>query len=114
MPCQARKLEALFTVGCVTLTSCASTDAETATAAQYTQVAQIIERSCAKQTCHGELSMNAHLNFMQPDVWQVLVGVPACEYSKMQRVEPGAPDRSWLMMKLAGPASSGHDDHHRG
>lgn len=30
-------------------------------------VAQIIERSCTKQTCDGELSANAPLAFMQPD-----------------------------------------------
>jgi hypothetical protein len=29
-----------------------------------------------------------------------LVGVPACEYERMNRVEPFHPERSWMMVKL--------------
>jgi hypothetical protein len=70
---------------------------------QYRAVAAIVAESCAKQTCHGELSTNAHLNFMQADFRDAVVSVPACEYARMARVEPGAPERSWIMVKLAGP-----------
>lgn len=77
--------------------------AERAGLEEYRSVVEIISESCAKQTCHGELSANAHLDFMQADIRAAVVGVKACEYSGMARVEPGAPERSWVMMKLAGP-----------
>lgn len=97
---------------CVTcaicLVACAGAPEPQATASgigleQYRSVVEIITESCAKQTCHGELSANAHLDFMQADIRAAVVGVRACEYSGMARVEPGAPERSWVMMKLAGP-----------
>jgi hypothetical protein len=66
------------------------------------QVRALIERSCAKQVCHGEMVSNAYLDFTG-ELHDVLVNVPACEYDRMARVSPGDPDHSWIMIKLAGP-----------
>ncbi len=69
----------------------------------FPEVRAILERSCAKQTCHGDLTMNAFLTFMTSDIRAQLVDVLACEYDRMPRVSPFQPDQSWLMVKLAGP-----------
>lgn len=92
--------------------SCASENADkpeipdqssTEGAEYFPEVKAILERSCAKQTCHGELTMNAFLSFMTNDIRAQLVYVPSCEYDRMPRVAPFQPDKSWLMVKLAGP-----------
>ncbi|HKU37586.1 MAG TPA: hypothetical protein VJR89_05545 [Polyangiales bacterium] len=69
----------------------------------FAQVSALIDRSCAKQVCHGDMVMNARLSFMTGDLRGVLVDVPACEYDRMPRVAAGDPNHSWLMIKLAGP-----------
>jgi hypothetical protein len=50
--------------------------------------------SIANVTCRTRMVAVA-LNYAS-----VLVGVPACEYERLARVEPGSPERSWLFIKL--------------
>ena len=83
--------------------ACASDVVDEQDAVLSAQVREIIERSCAKQVCHGAMVSNAYLDFMAGDLRDVLVNVPACEYDRMPRVAPGDPDHSWIMIKLAGP-----------
>ena len=83
--------------------ACSSEVSDERGAALSAQVHELIERSCAKQVCHGEMVSNAYLDFMAGDLRDVLVNVPACEYDRMPRVSPGDPDHSWIMIKLAGP-----------
>ena len=45
----------------------------------FPEVRAILERSCAKQTCHGDMTMNGYLTFMTSDIRSVLVNVPSCE-----------------------------------
>jgi hypothetical protein len=72
----------------------------------YDNVELFVGRTCAFSTsCHGGLRGQARLNFeMLLDegmpITEALVDVPACEYDFYDRVEPGAPERSWLMIKL--------------
>ena len=74
--------------------------------ALYAAVNGIVTSSCAFIRCHdpslppggGGLLFEAGKSVRGP-----LVGVPSCEYDAMKRVEPGAPDRSWLMVKLSAP-----------
>ncbi len=50
--------------------------------------------------CHVEGAEQAHLS-LYPDAWAQLVGVPSTQ-SPLKRVEPGAPDKSYLYIKVLG------------
>jgi hypothetical protein len=50
--------------------------------------------------CHVEGADQAHLS-LYPDAWVQLVGVASTE-SPLKRVEPGAPAKSYLYLKLLG------------
>jgi hypothetical protein len=69
----------------------------------YASVERIVQNSCALSTCHGFMVANAHMELMQHDLRSAWIDVPACEYARMMRVKPGAPEQSWVMIKLAGP-----------
>lgn len=69
--------------------------------ALYPQVQAILARSCAYQRCHAGPLLGGGLDLSPgTDYAAALVGVPACEYERMARVEPFHPERSWLMVKL--------------
>lgn len=70
-------------------------------ASLYPQVHAILERSCAFERCHQGRVFGGGL-YLDPDadMRAALVGVPACEYERMARVEPFDPAASWLMVKL--------------
>ena len=71
----------------------------------YAEVEAILARSCAYQRCHAAPVLGGGLSFGPgADFYANLVGVPACEYERMRRVEPGHPEESWLMVKLTAPA----------
>lgn len=74
----------------------------------YANVERLVVESCAtdSSSCHGgrgtgsaRLNFGAELDAGRP-LTGVLVDVAACEYDLLDRVEPGDPDRSWLMVKL--------------
>jgi hypothetical protein len=67
----------------------------------YTEVESILERSCAFERCHSGAIVGGALDLSRgSDYHAALVGIAACEYERMARVEPGDPDDSWLMVKL--------------
>lgn len=76
----------------------------------YENVEALIDLSCGStsSSCHGGTRGSARLNFQlfadtgQPYT-EALIGVEACEYDFMPRVDPGNPDNSWLMIKISGP-----------
>lgn len=73
--------------------------------ASYKKVSEIIARSCAYHRCHAGAVQGGGLNFAAGvDYRSQLVGVPACAYDGMNEVEPFAPERSWLMVKLTAEA----------
>ncbi|MEM9069677.1 MAG: hypothetical protein AAGE52_14290 [Myxococcota bacterium] len=80
----------------------------------YANVEFVIQRSCgtASDSCHGGDRGNANLNFEDllndgEPFTNALVGVESCEYSFLNRIEPGDPERSWLFIKLT--AAHGRD-----
>lgn len=56
--------------------------------------------------CHATGEEPGHLALTTHGAWRSLVGVPSTE-AKLLRVKPGAPEQSYLMMKLDGT----HLDH---
>lgn len=71
----------------------------------FRAVVEIFARSCAYQRCHAPPILGGGLSFAKDvDFHAQLVGVTACEYERMKRVEPGDPERSWLMVKLTAEA----------
>lgn len=70
----------------------------------YSQVSEIFGRSCGYLRCHAGPIVGAGLDLSPGSDYRAqLVDVVACEYDGMRRVEPGAPERSWLMVKLTAP-----------
>jgi len=68
---------------------------------RYAEVKAIFEHSCAYVRCHSGPLVGGALDLSRGgDPWAALVSVPACEYERMSRVEPGKPEASWLMVKL--------------
>jgi hypothetical protein len=71
-------------------------------AGTYTGLAQeILVPRCASGSCHGG---SPPLFFPQLDAdagWGAMVNVPS-QQAAMDLVEPGAPDQSWLMVRLRG------------
>lgn len=67
----------------------------------YAQVEAILARSCAFERCHSGAIVGGALDLSRgADYHAALVGIAACEYERMARVEPGDPEQSWLMVKL--------------
>lgn len=78
--------------------------ADAGSASLYPEVQAIVDRSCAFERCHRGAIIGAGL-YLDPDgdLRATLVGRPACEYERMALVEPGHPERSWIMVKLTAP-----------
>jgi hypothetical protein len=75
--------------------------AQDAASPLYAEVESILVRSCAFERCHSGALVGGALDLSRGgDYHAALVGIEACEYERMARVEPGDPDRSWLMVKL--------------
>ena len=97
-------------VGCEHERSAPLADAGDAPPAAYAQVHDIFAKSCAYERCHSGAILGGGLSFAPAtDYASVLIGVPACEYERFSRVEPGSPERSWLFIKLTAEVR-GHDD----
>jgi len=64
--------------------------------------AQIFSQRCAKAGCHAASAASAGL-VLEPGVsYGLLVGHPSTEVGSLNRVEPGDPDRSYIILKLRG------------
>lgn len=90
------------------IAACSGSDGDApdaaAAIAPYAEVEAILARSCAFERCHSGALVGAGLALPRGgDYHAALVGRTACEYERMALVEPGDPDRSWLMVKLTAP-----------
>jgi hypothetical protein len=77
----------------------------------YEQVNGVITGSCSFIRCHDPSLPpgGGGLLFQSgQDVRIPLVGVQSCEYGAMNRVQPGKPDESWVMVKLTAPRDSSY------
>jgi len=67
----------------------------------------IFNVSCSTRSCHGSPSFKAGLNLEEGSAYDDLVGVVPETVSARNRgmklVDPGNPDNSFLVLKLAGP-----------
>jgi hypothetical protein len=74
----------------------------------------IFNVSCSTRSCHGSPSFKAGLNLEEGSAYNDLVGVEPETVSARNRgmklVDPGNPDNSFLVLKLAGPLQSGDGD----
>lgn len=67
--------------------------------------ARILAPRCATSACHsGDPPANAPLSLDPGAGWAQLVGVPASQLPSMKLVEPGDPERSYLVLKVRGAA----------
>jgi hypothetical protein len=76
------------------------------TAFTFAQIqAQIFSQRCAKSGCHAASAASAGL-VLEPSVsYGLLVSHPSTENGSLNRVEPGDPDRSYIILKLRGDPS---------
>jgi len=101
-------LAALLLAGCGTVKS--PTEPSPApgggTALTFAQIqGQIFTPVCAKAGCHAAGSSPSGLVLEAGQSYGNLVGRPAAENSTLDRVSPGNPDRSYLILKLRGDPS---------
>jgi hypothetical protein len=77
------------------------------TAFTFSQIqAEIFMPRCAKPECHAASTGGQEGLILEPGVsYGLLVGHSATENSTLNRVEPGAPERSYLILKLRGDPS---------
>ena len=82
-------------------------DPGTGTAAlTFSQIqAQILTPTCAKAGCHASSSAEAGLVLEARQAYGNLVGRASSQRSDLARVQPGDPERSYLILKLRGDPS---------
>ena len=79
---------------------------ENVPALTFTQIqTQIFTPICAKAGCHAAGSSPSGLVLEAGQSYGNLVNHPAAENSTLDRVEPGNPDRSYIILKLRGDPS---------
>lgn len=67
--------------------------------------ARILVPRCATSACHsGNPPANAPVSLDPGAGWAQMVGVPASQLPSVKLVEPGDPERSYLVLKLRGSA----------
>ena len=100
----------LVSAGCGTVKSptepLSEPDPGTGTAFTFSQIqAQILTPTCAKAGCHAASSASDGLVLEAGQAYGNLVGRPATQRSNLARVQPGDPERSYLILKLRGDPS---------
>ena len=80
------------------LLSLAATAAFADTVSFRADVMPLLTTRCVM--CHVEGAEQGNLS-LYPDAWAQLVGVPS-QQSPLKRVEPGAPDKSYIYVKVLG------------
>jgi hypothetical protein len=58
--------------------------------------------SCALSGCHAGSAPQAGMNLSAGAAYDNIVGVRSTERSDLNRIEPGDPDRSYMVKKLRG------------
>jgi hypothetical protein len=88
-------------IGCDASHADTQPDAAADGAALYAAASAVLQRSCSYERCHSGAIVGAGLSLQRgSDYAAALVGVTACEYERMARVEPFDPDHSWMIIKL--------------
>ena len=101
-------LAALLLAGCGTVKSPTEPPPASGggTALTFSQIqSQIFTPVCAKAGCHAAGSSPSGLVLEAGQSYGNLVGHPAAENSTLDRVSPGNPDRSYIILKLRGDPS---------
>src|SRR5688572_15485020 len=81
-------------------------DSGTGTALAFSQIqSQIFTPTCAKAGCHAATSAEAGLVLEAGQAYGNLVGRSSSQRSDFARVQPGDPERSYLILKLRGDPS---------
>ena len=81
-------------------------DPGTGTALAFSQIqAQILSPTCAKAGCHAASAAEAGLVLEAGQAYGSLVGRSSSQRSDLARVQPGDPERSYLILKLRGDPS---------
>jgi mono/diheme cytochrome c family protein len=103
----AGALLALLLAGCGTVKSPTEPPASGGgTAFTFTQIqTQILTPVCAKAGCHAAGSAPSGLVLEAGQSYGLLVGHRSTENGSLDRVSPGDPDRSYLILKLRGDPS---------
>jgi hypothetical protein len=98
----------LISAGCGTVKSPTEppSDAGNGTALAFSQIqAQVFTPTCAKAGCHASSSAEAGLVLEAGQAYGNLVGRSSSQRSDLARVQPGDPERSYLILKLRGDPS---------
>ncbi|HEX9942719.1 MAG TPA: hypothetical protein VGG03_11925 [Thermoanaerobaculia bacterium] len=99
----------LLLAGCGTVKSPTEPPPEgpgTGTAFTFAQIQrEIFTPTCAKAGCHDAASASEGLVLEAGVSYGLLVGHPSSEHGSLNRVEPGSPERSYLILKLRGDPS---------
>ena len=67
--------------------------------------AEVFTPTCAKAGCHSAAAASQGLVLEAGQAYGFLVGRPATGRGSINRVEPGSPERSYLILKLRGDPS---------
>jgi hypothetical protein len=103
----------LLLVGCGTVKSPTEAPAPapggTGAAFTFSQIQrEIFTPTCAKSGCHAAATAQEGLILDADRSYSLLVGHPASENSALNRVQPGSPEQSYIILKLRGdPSISG-------
>lgn len=63
-------------------------------------VSEVFTASCVR--CHGERRASSGLNLTPETIMSLAVGAPSTEHPDLMIIDPGHPDRSYLVMKITG------------
>jgi len=66
------------------------------------QVREIFSRSCATGGCHSGTYPKMKLSLEADDVPESMVDMPSIQYPELMLVNPGEPEDSYLLIKIAG------------
>ena len=66
------------------------------------EVAALFERSCTQAGCHGAPVAQMNMNLTADQFYSNTVNQPSMEKPDMKRVEPGHPEKSYLVDKIKG------------
>jgi hypothetical protein len=100
-------LSALVAAGCGTVKSPTEPSSGGAGGAAFTFSriqAEIFTPTCAKSGCHAANTASAGMVLDAGRAYAQIVNRPSTEQSTLHRIEPGDPDRSYLIKKLRGDA----------